>query len=175
MQLAGFSVATSEPGLRIKMEESMSRTAIGLFENPGSVDEVVRDLEASGFPRNDVRVLGEPREMAGSGVLSTPHTDFEVGLIRDLTAFGVIEADAEAYMQGVRRGGVMVFATSAGEKADAATEIMNRHGAVEIEEISAARPNLPNVDAGEATPVHNTPAQTGRSRSPGSGARLFVW
>lgn len=153
----------------------MSRTAIGLFENPGSVDELVRDLEASGFPRKDVRVLGEPREMAGSGVLSTPHTDFEVGLIRDLTAFGVIEADAEAYMQGVRRGGVMVFATSASEKADAATEIMNRHGAVEIEEISASRPNLPNTDAGEATPVHDISTQTGRSRSPGSGARLFVW
>lgn len=153
----------------------MSRTAIGLFENPGSVDEVVRDLEASGFPRNDVRVLGEPREMAGSGVLSTPHTDFEVGLIRDLTAFGVIEADAEAYMQGVRRGGVMVFATSSGEKADAATEIMNRYGAVEIEEISASRPNLPNADAGEMTPVHNISTQAGRSRSPGSGARLFVW
>ncbi len=152
----------------------MSRTAIGLFENPGSVDEVVRDLEASGFPRNDVRVLGEPREMAGSGVLSTPHTDFEVGLIRDLTAFGVIEADAEAYMQGVRRGGVMVFATSSGEKADAATEIMNRHGAVEIEEISASRPNLPNADAGEVTPS-TISTQTGRSRSPGSGARLFVW
>jgi len=29
-------------------------------------------LEASGFPRKDLRVLGEPREMAGSGVLSTP-------------------------------------------------------------------------------------------------------
>ena len=153
----------------------MSRTAIGLFENPGSVDEVVRDLEASGFPRNDVRVLGEPREMAGSGVMSTPHTDFEMGLIRDLTGFGVVEADAESYMQGVRRGGVMVFATSSSEKADAATEIMNRHGAVEIEEISASRPNLPNADAGEVTPVHNISTQTGRSRSPGSGARLFVW
>jgi hypothetical protein len=157
------------------MDENMSRTAVGLFENPSSVDEVVRDLEASGFPRNDVRVLSEPREMAGGGLLSTPHTDFEVGLIRDLTAFGVIEADAEAYVQGVRRGGLMVFATSSGEKADAATEIMNRHGAAEMEEISASRPNLPNADAGEVTPIHNISTQTGRSRSPGSGARLFVW
>ena len=48
----------------------MAKTAVGLFENPSSVDEVVRDLEASGFPRKDVRVLGEPREMAGSGVMS---------------------------------------------------------------------------------------------------------
>jgi len=124
----------------------MAKTAVGLFENPASVDEVVRDLEASGFPRKDVRVLGEPREMAGSGVMSTPHTDFEVGLIRDLTAFGVVEADAEDYVQGVRRGGVMVFATGSGDKAEAATEIMNRRGAVEIEKISASRPELPSTD-----------------------------
>ena len=66
----------------------MKRTAVGLFENPGSADEVVRDLETTGFPRKDIRVLGEPREMAGSGLMSTPRTDFEVDLIRDLTAFG---------------------------------------------------------------------------------------
>ena len=78
----------------------MAKTAVGLFENPGSVDEVVRDLEATGFPRNDVCVLVEPREMAGSGLMSTPHTDFEVGLVRDLTAFGVLEADAEIMSEG---------------------------------------------------------------------------
>jgi hypothetical protein len=153
----------------------MTKTAVGLFENSGLADEVVHDLETTGFPRNDVRVLGEPREMAGSGVMSTPRTDFEVGLIRDLTAFGVVKADAEAYVQGVRRGGVMVFATSSGEKADAAAEIMNRHGAVEIEEISASRPELPNTDPDLATPARDISIQTGRFRSPGSGARLFVW
>jgi len=67
----------------------MAKTAVGLFENPGSVEEVVRELKASGIPQKDVRVLREPREMAGSGLMSTPHTDFEVGLVRDLRAFGV--------------------------------------------------------------------------------------
>jgi hypothetical protein len=51
------------------MEVNMAKTAVGLFENPDLVDEVVRDLEAGGFPRKDVRILGEPREMAGSGVM----------------------------------------------------------------------------------------------------------
>jgi len=113
--------------------------------------------------------------MAGSGLMSTPHTDFEVGLIRDLTAFGVVEADAEAYVQGVRRGGVMVFATGLGEKVDKAAEIMNSHGAVEIEQISAPRPELPNAEIGEEIAVRDPSTQTGRVRSPGSGARLFVW
>jgi hypothetical protein len=153
----------------------MAKTAVGLFENSGLADEVVRDLEATGFPRNDVRVLGEPRQMAGSGLMSTPHTDFEVGLIRDLTAFGVIEADAEDYVQGVRRGGVMVFATGSGDKAQVATEIMNRHGAVEVEKISASRPELPSAGSGEALPGREQSVQIGRDRSSGSGARLFVW
>lgn len=153
----------------------MAKTAVGLFENSELADEVVRDLEATGFLRKDVRILSEPREMSGSGLMSTPHTDFEVALTRDLTAFGVLEADAEAYVRGVRRGGVMVFATTSGEGANGATEIMNRYGAVELEEISAPRAELPISEQGEATPVHVLSVQIGRVRSPGSGARMFVW
>ena len=108
-------------------------------------------------------------------LMSTPHTDFEVDLIRDLTAFGVVEGDAEAYVQGVRRGGVMVFATGTGKNADQAAEIMNCHGALEIEKISATRPALPNAEIAEKIPVRDPSTQTGRVRSAGSGARLFVW
>jgi len=42
-------LATSVPQIR-SVEASMARTADGLFENPGPVDEVVRDLEDSGYP-----------------------------------------------------------------------------------------------------------------------------
>jgi hypothetical protein len=62
-----------------------------------------------------------------------------------------------------------------GKKGDKATEIMNRHGAVELEEISALRPELPISDQGEATPVRAPSVQIGRVRSPGSAARMFVW
>lgn len=157
------------------MEGSMAKTAVALFENPGSVDEVVRDLEANGFPREDLRVLGEPREMAGAGVMSIPHTDFEVDLFREFRTIGAAEADAEAYVQGVRRGGVIVFATGSAEKADAAAEIMNRHRAVEIEELNASEPHLPSTDAGDMAPGRESSVQAGRVRSSGGGARLFVW
>ena len=113
--------------------------------------------------------------MSGSGLMSTPHTDFEVELTRDLIAFGVLESDAEAYVQGVRRRGVMVFATGSGDKAQVATEIMNRNGAVEVEKISASRPELPSADSGEALPGRGQSVQIGRDRSSGSGARVLVW
>ncbi len=140
----------------------MAKTAVGLFENTNSVDDVVRELEASGFPRKDLRVLGEPREMAGSGVLSTPHTDFEVGLIRDLRAFGANEAHAEAYVQGVRRGGVMVFATGSGAMADNAAAIMNQHCAVEIEEVGGSQPYLPGTANDEIAQNRDVSSQAGR-------------
>jgi len=144
----------------------MTKTAIGLFENSGLVDEVLRDLESNGILRKDIRVLSEPVEIAGEGLLSTPHEDFEVDLTHDLIAFGVVEADAEAYVEGVRRGGVLVFAT--GQKAEEAAEIMNRHGAVGIEKVSGEQPALPNID-------HDPSGQSGGYSSASSGARMFVW
>ncbi|MGA9642968.1 MAG: hypothetical protein WBQ72_16345 [Terriglobales bacterium] len=153
----------------------MAKTAVGLFQNSSLVDNVVHDLEASGFPRNDVRVLTEPREMTGSGVMSTPHTDFEVDLIRELRSFGAAEAEAEAYVRGMRRGGVMVFATGSNEMADNAAVIMNRHCAVEIEELNKVVAYLPGDDNDEKVPERDVAFQAGRVRSSGAGARLFVW
>lgn len=153
----------------------MAKTAVGLFENPGSVDVLVRELEKSGFARTDVRVLGEPREMGGSGVTSTPRTDFEVNLVRDLRAFGAAEADAEAYVQGVRRGGVLVFATGTAAMADSAAAIMNQHRAVDIEEFMSKVAYLPGTDSEVAPPDRDNSSQAGRVRSSSSGARLFVW
>ena len=69
----------------------------------------------------------------------------------------------------------MVFATGSGDRAQAATEIMNRHGAVEVEKISASRPELPNAEQGEVSLDREPSVQIGRVRPPGSGARLFLW
>jgi len=149
----------------------MARAAVGLFENSQSVDGIIHDLEASGFPRNDIRVLSEPREMAGSGMMSTPHTDFEVDLVRELRTVGAAEADAEAYVKGVRGGGVIIFASGSDEKVDAAAEIMNRHSAVEIEELCASEQHLHS----STSSARSSSGQTGRIRSSGGGARLFVW
>ena len=153
----------------------MPKTAVGLFENSGLADQVVRDLEASGFPRNDVRILGESLDMAGSGVMGIPNIDFEVTLNRELRTIGATGPEAEAYVQGVRRGGVLVFATGSNEKVDVAADIMNRHGSLELEKLSG-RESLPGDTVDEnMTPIHDDPMQPGRVRQAGAGARVFVW
>ena len=94
-------------------------------------------------------------------------------LVRDLIAFGVNKAEAEDYVEGVRHGAALIFATSSGDKAQLAIDIMNRHGAVELEKVGASRPELPNaVDAEDAANLGQ--ARLDRDTS-GSGARLFVW
>ena len=153
----------------------MAKTAVGLFKNLDLANVVVRGLVAGGLPSKDIRVLGEPVDMAGGGVMSIPHTDFEVDLARELKTIGAAEADTRAYVQGVRRGGVMVFATGSREMADAAVVLMNRHNAMNVEELNAMELHLPGTDGDDATPVPGEPIQVGRVRSNGSGARLFTW
>ena len=153
----------------------MSKTAVGLFENPGVADQVVHDLDARAFPRNEIHILGEPREMSGDGVTSIPRTDFEVGLDRELKTIGASEREANAYVQGVRRGGVLVFATGSNEQVDSAAEIMNRHGAVEVEELNGREPNTGSMIDENMPAIHDISPQTGRIRQSGGGARMFVW
>jgi hypothetical protein len=57
---------------------SMPKTAVGLFEKPDLVDGVVREIEALGFPRKEVRTLTVPATSEVTGVMSFPRLDFEV-------------------------------------------------------------------------------------------------
>lgn len=150
------------------------KTAVGLFENQGLADAVVHDLEASGFPGNDVRLLREPRDMAVTGLMSIPRSDFQEELRRDLRTIGASEREGEAYVQGVRHGAVLVFASGSDDKIDAAAEIMNRHSPVEVEELTGGELDLPSMAGKDTSSARNSSVQVGRERSSGGGARVFV-
>jgi hypothetical protein len=152
----------------------MSKTAVGLFQSSELADVVARDLVANGFPKNEVRTLREPIDLPGAGLMSTPHTDFEVGLERELTAIGATVPEANAYARGTRRGGVLVFATGSEREVLNAADIMNSAGALEVEELTGQEPR--QIVIGQDVPsVPDSPQQAGRIRETGSGARVFVW
>jgi hypothetical protein len=88
---------------------------------------------------------------------------------------GASEREVNAYVQGVRRGGVLVFATGLNEEVDNATQIMNRHGAIEVEELIGRELNTSGMIDESMPAVHDILPQTGRIRQPGGGARMFVW
>ncbi len=153
----------------------MPKTAVGLFKDPSAVDKVVREIELLGFPRSEVRTLDEPLDFSVTGVMSIPHTDFETELFRELTRIGATRPEAEAYLEGVKHHGVLVFATGSDESVGSAAQIMNRHGAVEIEETTGPEPNLPYVRRANVTSPSEGNVQTGRIRQAGGGACFFVW
>ncbi len=153
----------------------MPKTAVGLFEKADLVNGVVREIEALGFPQQEVRTLTEPATFEITGVMSFPRLEFEVELSRELARIGATKAESQVYVAGLRRGGALVFATGADEKVDAAADIMNRHGATEIEETTGEEPQLHGVVRESMTPMRSSPVLAGRIREPGSGAAFFVW
>ena len=153
----------------------MSKTAVALFEKPSVADQVVHDLGTSGFPQNEIRIRREPLDMAVTGVMSFPDTDFEVGLEQELKAIGATLREANAYAQGVRRGGVLVFSTGSNAGVHNAGEIMNRHGAIEIEQLTGGEPNDAEMIGENVSFVPDSSSQAGRIRESGGGARMFVW
>jgi hypothetical protein len=153
----------------------MPKTAVGLFENPGLVEDVVKEIEGLGFPRKEVRSLKEPASFEVTGVMSFPRLDFEVELRREFKRIGATEGEAQAYLRGLRGGGALVFATGPDQKVEAAADVMNRRGAVEIEQSSGPEPNLPGTSYENTTPNRDSPVLAGRIREPGGGACLFVW
>lgn len=153
----------------------MTHTAVGLFNNSSLAEEVVNELKAVGIAASDVRVLAEPRYMHVTGVLSTPEIDFCAELVRDLRAMGATEEEAQTYVQGIRAGGVLVFATGSLEQVEKSAEVMNRHQGTKVEELTGAEAVLHGVAHESAIPLHGYSVQTGRVRHSGGGARVFVW
>lgn len=161
--------------MRVHSYRVMPKTAVGLFEKPALVDEVVREIEALGFPRKEVRTLAKPATFEVTGVMSFPRLDFEVDLIRELTRIGASKVEAQVYVDGLRRGGALVFATGSDERVEAAAAIMNRNGAVGVEEVSGSEPQLAGVVRENMTSTRDSQVMAGRIRESGGGAAFFVW
>jgi hypothetical protein len=153
----------------------MPKTAVGLFEKPGIVDDVVREIEALGFPHNEIRTVDEPANFEVTGVMSFPRFEFEGDLMRELARIGTTQTEAQIYIEGLRRGGALVFATGSDKNVDAAADIMNRRGAVDIEETSGPEPQSPGVLRESTTPIRGNVTLSRRANQSGGGAGLFTW
>jgi uncharacterized protein (TIGR02271 family) len=168
----------------------MSKTVIGLMDNIGEAQSVVKDLVASGIDRNDIGFMANQKHAvpesaqlnegegsrAASGALTGAGTGAALGgvaglalalaplaipgigpilaagpiaaaltgagigavaggLIGGLTNLGVPEEEAHYYAEGVRRGGILVtVAAESDAQAETAVTVMQRHGAVDIDQ-----------------------------------------
>jgi hypothetical protein len=146
----------------------MSKTSVGVFATPVLAEAVAEEIRGTGVAPGEVRLLSEPQDMPVNNVLSTPGIDFSLSLSRELVAIGASEPEAQAYVDAVRQGGALVFATGTEAQVDGAAAIMNRHNAAQVKELSGVEPLLPVAEIGNVTTL------AGPSHAP-EGARIFTW
>jgi hypothetical protein len=139
----------------------VAKTVIGLIDNIGAAQAAVRDLVASGIAQEDIGFMADQRHdipgtahlnegegaVAGAqsgtgadGLAELAHTLVRLAgsLVSGLTNLGVPEEEAHHYAEGLRRGGILVtVAADQAELADLAGAILQRHGAVDIDQRAA--------------------------------------
>jgi uncharacterized protein (TIGR02271 family) len=144
----------------------MAKTVIGLFDDPRQAQNIIQAFVDDGFRREDIRTLTRQEE-ASVGMLS---------------AYGVPEAEAQDYAEGLRRGGVVVLVDAADERADRAVAIMERYPAMDLEAQRGAeaargrgRAGTREVETGEITvPVVEETLQVGTRQVRRGGVRLYT-
>lgn len=96
----------------------MAKTAVALYDSMSEAKKVNEQLITAGFSRSNIQIIGK----GDSNSVST------------LTKVGLPQSDAEAYVEGVRRGGNLVMVTTDDGKIDSAVDIMDRHNSINIQE-----------------------------------------
>ena len=101
----------------------MSETAVGLFEDAVVAEAVVDSLRAHGFPSSGIRVVAAPRGASAASLGSETgiNTGFNGGsfatsMAKDLRAMGMTEYESNAYLAGLHRGNVLVYATGSSRR-----------------------------------------------------------
>ena len=100
----------------------MTKTAVGLFETSATADAVVALLLASGFSRDEVKLV----KRTDFDPKASPDTDI-------LQLGGVPAEHACRYWDAVR-GGRTLIAVSAGNRVNRALQLMDAEGAVYLQE-----------------------------------------
>ena len=106
------------------------RSVTAFFDTREAADKAQQDLLASGIPTGDIRVAGG--EATASESAPPQH-----GFWESLKEFFLPEADRHLYAEGLRRGGFAVSVNTDGGAYDAVIDLLDRDGAVDMEERSA--------------------------------------
>ena len=111
------------------------QTVTAFFETQGDADKAHADLLAAGFPANDIELL---RGQAAQDVADEPHED--VGILRSLLNIFVFmpESDRSSFREGLRRGGIALAVHTGPEGYERAIDILDRDGAVNLDERETA-------------------------------------
>jgi hypothetical protein len=127
----------------------MPQTLIGLFKSASSAEEAVRELEAGGLARRGASLISgrggagyadspesEPSALIATGPLAARFQPLASApaLARTFAGIGVPEEDSRLFAEGLRRGATVVVLPVDEPRAEQAAEILDRHGAENLDE-----------------------------------------
>jgi uncharacterized protein (TIGR02271 family) len=119
------------------------KTVVGLLNSRQEARTAIEELNNSGFQRDAINIMVNENERQqfmgeGGGYSQVEGAETRFGFLSGgtapLTGMGVLEQDAEFYNEGVNRGGYLVTVSCDDDKADEASAILRRCGAVDIDE-----------------------------------------
>ena len=117
------------------MQQSATRTVVGVFDNYSTAETVARDLTNAGIPRESIEL--KSNFMTGAAGRSTDRSESHEGGISGFfhRLFGGDDSDSYGghYAEAVRRGNSVVCVTAPEDQIEQAVEIMNAAGAVDID------------------------------------------
>ncbi len=111
-------------------------TVVGLIDNRAEAEDAVQDLITEGFEPNHIHIVAsdydEEAESGFRGLL------VKLGLLEtQRKELGLPLEHTDYYSEGVRRGGFLITVETDEAEADRAVDVLEDHGAVDIEERAA--------------------------------------
>lgn len=107
---------------------SGARTVTAFFDTSDHATTARTDLIAAGVPDGDITVVGSNADHF------TVAQDHHKGFWESLGDFFMPDDDRRAYAEGLRRGGYAVSVKASGTLYDLAIDVLDRDGAVDIDE-----------------------------------------
>lgn len=117
------------------MEEQ--KVVVGVLDAPHEVQNVLADLQNIGIDRNNIDIMDHKEcsrlQESADTEAGAPKGIFS-GLMNWVRDFGIHDKESEIIAECVRRGGSMVAVKSPNDLVETVSDILSRHGAVDIDQ-----------------------------------------
>jgi len=147
----------------------MTKTIVGTFQNIDDAENVALALESNGIDRREIQVVDSATARDYEGRWRSEHTGsgsggfwswlFGGNDIESEPGSGFPEEDSRYYSEGLARGDALVVVTTTEAKAERVHQLMDRHGAQNVEDRTAGE----HQATAQATQPPTTPPSTARA------------